>query len=69
VKALASAADLAKAALRGGRRSPQDLFSRISRSLQSVRYDTTRAESELGWKPRVDFEEALRRIGRTNPRA
>jgi nucleoside-diphosphate-sugar epimerase len=69
VKALASAADLAKAALRGGRRSPQDMFSRISRSLQSVRYDTSRAESELGWKPRVDFEEALRRVKRTTPAA
>src|SRR5215470_388250 len=65
VRRLASAADLAKAALRGGRRSPQDMFSRISRSLQSARYDTSRAEAELGWKPRVDFEEALRRIAKT----
>ena len=45
-----------------GKRSPQGMFSRISRSLQSVRYDTTRAKTELGWKPRVDFEEALRRV-------
>jgi nucleoside-diphosphate-sugar epimerase len=67
VKLLASGADLAKAALRGGRRSPQDMFSRISRSLQSVRYDTSRAESELGWKPRVGFEEALRRLARSHP--
>jgi nucleoside-diphosphate-sugar epimerase len=62
VRQLANAADLAKAALRGGRRSPQGMFSRISRSLQSVRYDTARAKAELGWKPRVDFEEAVRRI-------
>ncbi len=62
VRLLASGADLAKAALRGGRRGSQDMFSRISRSLQSVRYDTSRAESELGWKPKVDFEEALRRL-------
>src|SRR5215468_1241594 len=62
VRLLASGADLAKAALRGGRRSPQGMFSRITRSLQSGRYDTSRAKSELGWKPKVDFEEALRRV-------
>jgi nucleoside-diphosphate-sugar epimerase len=64
VRLLAGGADLAKTALRGGRRSPQGMFSRISRSLQSVRYDTTRAKVELGWKPRIDFEEAIRRIGK-----
>ncbi len=64
VRFLAGGADLAKAALRGGRRSPQGMFSRISRSLQSVQYDTTRAKAELGWKPRIDFEEAARRIGK-----
>ena len=64
VKRLADGADLAKAALRGGRRSPQGMFSRITRSLQDVRYDTSRAKTELGWKPRVDFEEALRRLAR-----
>jgi nucleoside-diphosphate-sugar epimerase len=62
VRILASGADVAKAALRGGRRSPQGLFSRISRSLQSVTYDTSRAKAELGWKPRIDFESALARI-------
>jgi nucleoside-diphosphate-sugar epimerase len=62
VRVLAGGADLAKAALRGGRRSGPGMFSRISRSLQSVRYDTTRAKTELGWKPRIDFEEALRRV-------
>jgi nucleoside-diphosphate-sugar epimerase len=62
VRALAAGADLLKAALRGGRRPAQGLFARISRSLQSVQYDTSRAKTELGWKPRVDFEEALRRL-------
>jgi len=62
VRLLAGGADLAKAALRGGRASSQGLFSRISRSLQSVSYDTSRAKGELGWKPRVDFEAALARI-------
>src|SRR5262249_8760800 len=64
VRLLAAGADLAKAALRGGRRSPQGLYSRIARSLQSVQYDTARAKAELGWKPRVDFDEALRRMTR-----
>lgn len=66
VRVLAGGADLAKAALRGGKRSAPGMFSRISRSLQSVRYDTTRAKTELGWKPRVDFEEALRRVIKNN---
>lgn len=48
VRLLASAADAAKAALRGGRRSPHGMFSRITRSLQTVRYDTSRAKAELG---------------------
>lgn len=61
VRLLAAGADLAKTALRGGRRAP-GLFSRIARSLQSVRYDTSRAKLELGWKPRVDFEQALSRM-------
>lgn len=64
VRQLAGGADLAKAALRGGRRSPQGMFSRISRSLQSVRYDTARAKAELGWKPRIDFDEAVRRVAK-----
>lgn len=59
VRLLATGADLAKAALRGGR-SPQGLYSRIARSLQSVQYDTSRAKAELGWKPKIDFEEALK---------
>jgi nucleoside-diphosphate-sugar epimerase len=62
LRPVAAAADLAKAALRGGRRSPQGMFSRITRSLQTMHYDTSRAKAELGWKPRVDFEEALTRI-------
>ena len=62
VQVLAGGADLAKAALRGGRRSSPGMFSRISRSLQSARYDTTRAKADLAWKPRVDFEEAIRRV-------
>ena len=66
VRVLAGGADLAKAALRGGKRSSPGMFSRISRSLQSVRYDTTRAKTELGWKPRIDFEEALRRVIKNN---
>ena len=61
VRMLASGADLARAALRG-RRSPQGLFHRISRSLQSVRYDTSWAKQELTWRPRVSFEEALKRM-------
>lgn len=69
VRVLAAGADLAKAALRGGRRSPQGLFYRIRRSLQSVQYDTSRAKAELGWKPRVDFEEALRRMGKEGRQA
>jgi nucleoside-diphosphate-sugar epimerase len=32
--------------------------------LQSAQYDTARAKAELGWKPRVDFEEAVRRVGK-----
>ncbi|PWU25568.1 MAG: hypothetical protein C5B48_00655 [Candidatus Rokuibacteriota bacterium] len=63
VRLLSAGADTAKAALRGGR-SPQGMFSRITRSLQSVQYDTSRAKSELGWKPRIDFEEALKRLGK-----
>ena len=66
VRVLAGGADLAKAALRGGKRSGPGMFSRISRSLQSVRYYTTRAKTELGWKPRIDFEEALRRVIKNN---
>jgi nucleoside-diphosphate-sugar epimerase len=58
VRLLAAGADLARAALRG-RRSPLGVFHRISRSLQGMRYDTSRARAELGWKPRVGFEEAL----------
>jgi len=68
VRILATGADVAKAALRGGRRSPQGLFSRISRSLQNVTYDTTRAKAELGWKPRIDFESALSRIRKESHR-
>jgi nucleoside-diphosphate-sugar epimerase len=61
VRRLATGADLARAVLRG-RRSPQGLFQRITRSLQSVRYDTSYAQKELAWQPRVNFEEALKRI-------
>jgi nucleoside-diphosphate-sugar epimerase len=61
VRLLASAADLARAALRG-QRSPQGLFHRITRSLQSVRYDTSSAKKDLAWHPRVNFEEALKRL-------
>ncbi len=64
VRVLAASADLAKAALKGGRKSPQGMFSRISRSLQSVQYDTARAKAELGWKPRIDFEAAIRRLAK-----
>jgi nucleoside-diphosphate-sugar epimerase len=64
LRPVAAAADLAKAVLRGGRRSPQGMYSRITRSVQSARYDTSRAKADLGWKPRVDFEAALARIGR-----
>jgi 2-alkyl-3-oxoalkanoate reductase len=67
VRGLAAGADLARAALRG-RRSPQGLFHRISRSLQSVRYDTSRAKKELAWRPRVGFEEALKRMRDADPR-
>jgi nucleoside-diphosphate-sugar epimerase len=62
LRPLSTAADLAKAALRGGRRSPQGMYSRITRSLMTMHYDTSRAKAELGWKPRVDFEEALERM-------
>jgi nucleoside-diphosphate-sugar epimerase len=61
VRVLAAGADLAKAALRGGR-SPQGMYSRIARSLQTGEYDTSRAKAELGWKSKVDFEAALRRL-------
>ncbi|HEV8441082.1 MAG TPA: NAD(P)-dependent oxidoreductase [Methylomirabilota bacterium] len=61
VRLLAAGADSAKAALRG-RRSPQGLFSRIARSLQGVEYDTSRAKAELGWKPRIDLESAVKRL-------
>jgi nucleoside-diphosphate-sugar epimerase len=67
VRVLAAGADLARAALRG-RRSPQGLFHRISRSLQSVRYDTSRAKEELAWRPGVSFEEALKRMRDANSR-
>jgi nucleoside-diphosphate-sugar epimerase len=67
VRALATGADLARAALRG-RRSPQGLFHRISRSLQSVRYDTSRAKEELAWHPGASFEEALKRMRDANSR-
>jgi nucleoside-diphosphate-sugar epimerase len=61
VRLLASLLDLAHAALRGKRRSP-GLFYRISRSLQSIRYDTRRAKADLGWQPRVGFAEAIQRV-------
>jgi nucleoside-diphosphate-sugar epimerase len=67
VRVLATGADFARAALRG-RRSPQGLFHRISRSLQSVRYDTSRAKKELAWQPKVSFEEALKRMRNPAPR-
>jgi nucleoside-diphosphate-sugar epimerase len=68
LRPVAAAADLAKAALRGGRRSPQGTYSRITRSLQSAHYDTARAKAELGWKPRVDFEGAMARIAQERAR-
>jgi nucleoside-diphosphate-sugar epimerase len=67
VRTLAAGMDFARAALRG-RRSPQGLFHRISRSLQSVQYDTSRAKEELVWLPRVGFEEALKRMRDANSR-
>ena len=38
-------------------------FSRhqLRRAVQSVRYDTRRIREQLGWKPRIDLFEALRR--------
>jgi nucleoside-diphosphate-sugar epimerase len=67
VRMLASGADLARAALRG-RRSPQGLFHRISRSLQRVMYDTSCAKQKLTWHSRVSFEEALKRMRDAAPR-
>jgi 2-alkyl-3-oxoalkanoate reductase len=67
VRLLATGADLGRAALRG-RRSPQGLYHRIARSLQSVRYDTARAKQELAWYPRVSFEEALKRMQHADSR-
>jgi nucleoside-diphosphate-sugar epimerase len=66
VQPLAAGADLACKALRG-RRSPQGLFHRIRRSLQSVQYDTSCAKDELAWHPRVSFEEALKRMRDADP--
>lgn len=65
VRVLAAGADLARAVLRG-RRNPQGLFHRINRSLQSVQYETSRAKAELGWQPKVTFEEAVRCIREAN---
>jgi nucleoside-diphosphate-sugar epimerase len=67
VRMLAGGADLARAVLRG-RRRPHGLFHRITRSLQSVRYDTSCAKKELRWHPRVSFEESLKRMGDASPR-
>ncbi len=61
VRLLAAAADRLRGCLRG-RASGSGLVRRISRSLQSVRFDTSRAAAELGWKPRVGFQEAVRRM-------
>jgi nucleoside-diphosphate-sugar epimerase len=58
VRMLAGGADLVRATLRV-RRSPTGLFHRITRSVQSVRYDTSCAKQDLAWHPRVTFEEAL----------
>jgi nucleoside-diphosphate-sugar epimerase len=66
VRVLAGGADLARTVLRG-RRSPQGLFHRITRSLQRVMYDTSRAKDELAWHPRVSFEEALKRMQDADP--
>jgi nucleoside-diphosphate-sugar epimerase len=66
VRMLAGGADLTRAALRG-QCSPQGLFHRITRSLQSVRYDTSCAKKELTWHPRVSFEEALKRMRDASP--
>lgn len=43
-----------------GRRSPITRHQ-VERTLRSARFDVTRAERELGWRPRVPLEEALRR--------
>ncbi len=68
LRPLAAGADLAKAALRGGRRTAPGTYSRITRSLMTMRYDTSRAKAELGWKPRVDFEEGVSRLRQDRPR-
>lgn len=43
-----------------GRRSPITRHQ-VERTLRSARFDGTRAERELGWRPRFRLEDALRR--------
>jgi nucleoside-diphosphate-sugar epimerase len=43
-----------------GKRSPITRHQ-VERTLRSARFDVSRAERELGWRPRVCLEDALRR--------
>jgi nucleoside-diphosphate-sugar epimerase len=48
-------------AARSLRRAPPLTRHQLRRTTWSARYDVTRAERELGWRPRVDVREGLRR--------
>jgi nucleoside-diphosphate-sugar epimerase len=61
VAALAPAAFGAELAFKALRRAAPVTRHQLRRTTWSARYDCSRAERELGWRPRVDVAEGLRR--------
>ncbi|HVO23189.1 MAG TPA: NAD-dependent epimerase/dehydratase family protein [Candidatus Margulisiibacteriota bacterium] len=62
VGAVALAALLAEGGLRMLRRRSPVTYHQVRRATQSARYDCSRAERVLGWRPSVSVEEGLRRV-------
>lgn len=61
VRAVALAALLAERGLRLLRRGSPITYHQVKRTTQSARYDCSRAERVLGWRPGVSVEDGLRR--------
>jgi nucleoside-diphosphate-sugar epimerase len=62
VRGVALAALLAERGLRLLRRRSPVTYHQVRRATQSARYDCSRAERVLGWRPGVGVEEGLRRV-------
>lgn len=62
VGAVAFAALLAERGLRLLRRRSPVTYHQVRRTTQSARYDCSRAQRVLGWRPGVSIEEGLRRV-------